>query len=495
VSFVIDPQDVIRAGNSPRTSPGGKPVFVIPRPIDDLRKSDADTLYCSGQATLPDGRVLVVGGAGYQNLGQSNEIEVGVSYGRIFNPDTNSYSLTPESPNGPMWYPTVSQLLSGDMLVTGGFARCCQGDPDANDNVSVYHPSSNTWQRLGLVQNNWITPGIRDYTHVFVLPKPVNFNNLNRHIGMMGYKGLMVYYNTDASTPENQRATLAPNGDRNTGAGTVMAYDSTAFTSPNGAEWVTLGGGDKPWKMDAYNPSTNTWRSLDTRVSRDNAATVLLPDGTVLFINGQNRFDGNQIPTPQIYDPFTNTVTDLPNWTDDSTYRAYHSWGVLLQDGRILLGGGIDNQGHSIACERTDMRIFTPPYLRPLNGGASCVTRPIIIASQPSTILTFQISRSGNNDASANPSVNVSFTNSKLRNFRQASLLRFGSSTHSFDQHQRYVRLDAAVTVQPSGSNAGIVNLKIAAGEAPMEGLYNLFLIGENGVPSVGLLARVLAIN
>ncbi|KAJ3327525.1 hypothetical protein HDU76_011647 [Blyttiomyces sp. JEL0837] len=485
VSFVINQSDIIKAGAGPIPAPGRNPTFVIPTPIADQRIGAEDTLYCSGQVTLPDGRVFLVGGASYQNLGQTTETEYGVSYARIFNPDTGTYVNTPQSPIGTMWYPTAAQLLNGDILVTGGFAKCCQGDPDANDQVAIYRPSTNSWTRLGSIPNHLITPGIKDYTHVFTLPKPITVGGLTRSVAMMGYKGTLVYYNTDPSTPEAQRYVNAPNGDRGTNAGNNGAWDSTAFYSRTG-EIVTIGGGTSPWKADIYNPNLNSWRSYDIRVSRDNPISVLLPDGTVLLLGGKNRFDNNFIPYPQLFDPSTGVATDLPAWTNDNNIRAYHSWAILLKDGRVLVGGGIDNNGHDIACERVDVRVFTPPYLRP--SGASCVTRPVINAA--ATPIVFNVRK----DGGANTEVNVSFSGANLKATAGASLMALGSFTHGFDQHQRYVALNVRIVTAPSGTAAGTAAISVVAGQAALEGLYNLFLISDTGVPSVGVLAKIVAV-
>ncbi|KAJ3411847.1 hypothetical protein HDV05_001636 [Chytridiales sp. JEL 0842] len=492
VSFVLSQEDILNAKTNPSLNGQRNPSLVIPRPIPDLRKNPADTLYCSGQVTLPSGKVMVVGGATYQNLGQPDEIEIGVSYARIFDPDTNSYSVTPEAPIGTMWYPTVSQLTNGDMLVSGGFARCCRGDPDANDNFAIYKPATNSWVTLGGFDNSAVTPGIKDYTHIFVLPKPTRINNLDRQVALMGYKGILHYYNTDLSTPANLRMVPAPNGDRKS-AGTDMAYDSTALYAGTG-EIITIGGGSQPSKVDSYNPSTSSWKALNSGVNRDNAASVLLPDGTILLINGQNRADNKYISPAQLYDPFTGTLTTLPVWSGDDNWRGYHSWAILLKDGRVLLGGGTDGAGHEIACERVDVRIFTPPYLLNSDKATGCIQRPVVVAppSNVSSPLVFNMAR--NPGSLTNPVVRLSFSGQNLRSFRSASLMAFGSSTHSFDQHQRYIPLNAKVVQAPNEGVEGVVELSVPVDQVPLEGLYNLFLIGADGTPSVGVLSKIVVV-
>ncbi|KAI8815569.1 uncharacterized protein EV422DRAFT_572640 [Fimicolochytrium jonesii] len=473
VSFVIPASAILAAARNP-PPPNRNPTLTIPRPIPDQRRGAEDTLYCSGQVTMKDGRVFVVGGASYRNLGMSDEMEVGVSYARVYDPKTGGYSTTPDAPIGTMWYPTAAALPSGDILVTGGFARCCNGDSDANDNAALYHPTTNAWSNLGYIPNHLITPGIRDYTHIFVLPRPITLNNRPRHVAMMGEQGTIVYYNTDVDTPNDQRVAIPTNAGRPSGGG----YDATAFQSPTGA-LITLGGGSQPWTLDAFTPSTSTWTSTDGTFSRDNPTSVLLPDGTVLFVNGKNRFDASQSPPPQLYNPFTGTLTTLPGWSNDPHVRAYHSWAILLQDGRVAVGGGIDHGGHDIACERVDVRIFTPPYLQSPSG---CVTRPVITSPG---VIAFTMRRDADG---ANPATAVTYTGPRPRTIRGAALMALGSSTHSFDQNQRYVALD----VVEYGN--GALGVSVRAGEAAIEGVYNLFLVSEAGVPSVGVGARIVVV-
>ncbi|KAJ3014991.1 hypothetical protein HKX48_004835 [Thoreauomyces humboldtii] len=493
VSFILNSTSIIDAGTvAPPPTPSRNPTLVIPTPFADQRVLPADTLYCSGQVPLPDGRIFVVGGATYQNLGEPNEVEVGLSYARIFDPATGSYTVTPDAPIGTMWYPTAARLVNGDVLVTGGFKQCCEGDPQSNDNLALYHPSTDSWTAIGNVAGNVITPGIRDYTHVFVLPRPVIVDGLDRHVALMGYKGLLTYYNTDVGTLDAARSASAPNDDRST-SGSSMADDSTAFWSPDG-DMVTMGGGSQPWKLDMYDPTHSTWTSLDATFSRDNPASVLLPDGTVLLLNGQNRFDATQVPPPQLYDPLTRSLTTLDPWTDDQTFRAYHGWALLLKDGRVAVGGGVDGKGHSIGCERIDVRIFTPPYLRSSSGGgnATCVTRPIVSTVSDGPI-TF--SASTTTDGSGNPTTTVTFSNADLRQVRGAALMALGSFTHSFDQNQRYLPLTVESVVQPSQSRDGYgtVTLSVPVGEIVLEGSWNLFLVGADGTPSQGVSVRVVS--
>jgi hypothetical protein len=482
VSFVIDVEDIVKAGSGQVDALRGlpNPTYIVSQPFDDKKKAVEDELYCSGQVTLDDGRVWAVGGATYKNLGTANEVENGIDYGRMFDPVANSISLTSQSPIGNMWYPTAAKLPGGDVLVTGGFYRYTlidAGDANANDNVAIYHPATDSWTRLGSVPDNLITPGVKDYTHIWQLPHPIKVNGLDRHVAMAGYKGTLVFYNTDPSTPEGDRPVQAPNPNRPSGG---AAWDTSALLAPTG-EFFMVGGGNAPDMIDMYDPIKGTWRSIQTGVKRDNGASVLLPDGTILLINGQDRTDWNIVPAPQIFDPWTGSIKTLPQWDGDNASRAYHSIALLLKDGRVLLGGGIDGKGHEIACERTDMRLFTPPYLQGSSNGSSCVQRPTIKAASDKAI-EFTVHKDGKNSGSI---TTVAFDGPAPRKTRGASLMALGSFTHAFDQNQRYVPLKI-VAQRP-----GQLDLAIEDAQVPIGGLYNLFLIAEDGTPSVGVSARI----
>ncbi len=376
-----------------------------------------------------------------------------------------------------MWYPTAHRLPGNDVLVAAGFKKCCDGDADANNQLALYHPKTDSWTKLGGMPDNLITPGIKDYTHIWSLPRPVMMDGLERHVVMAGYQGTLSFYNTDPATPEDKRWTAPPNPSRASGG---TAWDSTALLAPTG-ELLIAGGGNAPATIDLYDPTKGSWRSIDTGVRRDNGASVLLPDGTVLLINGGDRQDPKAVPAPQIFDPFKSTgaVETLPTWSADGDARAYHSFALLLRDGRVLLGGGLDGNGHEIGCERTDMRVFTPPYLG--RGAQGCVKRPVVKADRE---LRFgQRADAGDNECMP---TTVRFEGPSPRKARGASLMALGSFTHAFDQNQRYVALDV-VDVRD-----GEVDLVIAQDQVPISGVYNLFLIAEDGTPSEGVTARIV---
>ena len=69
-------------------------------------------VFCSGLAHLVDGRLFLAGGNKDQQLN-------GIVQTHLFDPATNTWSLGPNMAAG-RWYPTVTPLRNGEMLITSG---------------------------------------------------------------------------------------------------------------------------------------------------------------------------------------------------------------------------------------------------------------------------------------------------------------------------------------------------------------------------------------
>ena len=187
---------------------------------------------------------------------------------------------------------------------------------------------------------------------------------------------------------------------------------------------------------------------------------ALLPDGTVLAAGGMSTSDGTDLskavlPT-EIWNPDTETWTTVASLTNG---REYHSTALLLPDGRVLMAGGGALPGR--ATDILNAEIYSPPYL--FKGA-----RPTI-ASAP---------------VGAGYGASFDVTTPDAAQITKVSLVRTSSVTHSFNENQRFQFLSftagsGKVTVQAPGANL-----------AP-PGDYLLFLLNENGVPSVGSFIRL----
>lgn len=115
---------------------------------------------------------------------------------------------------------------------------------------------------------------------------------------------------------------------------------------------------------------------------------MLLPDGTVLAVNGADKDEliapGIEIAvrTPELYDPKTGRWTAV---ADQARDRTYHSSAILLADGRVLVGGHAPvgtfygpqrDMGEPFVNNDKDpsFEVWSPPYLfrgaRPVISGA-----------------------------------------------------------------------------------------------------------------------------
>ena len=518
VSFVLDPSDLARI-----TPPGEIAIAPIAENVQ-VRAPWKGVLYCAGHAPVVVGdesAVLLTGGSRYLSLGARDaEIEEGlrqahVAFGERARP---SISLLPDGlKTGPIcregdgqellpgeakarggkWYATNTRLPDGRVLVMGGFtggprSTCIGGAQRHSASAETFDPQTQTFTALFQPEDlpdgfgERFAPGDKDYTHTVVLPKPIVKNGRSYGIALMGYAGVMVLFDTDAGINAKERFYFPPNGSR---PGATMAWDSTMALLATGEIMVMGGTNDAgvATKIDLYEPTKDSWRSVETQIGRRNAATTLLPDGRVLIINGW-RDDSASLglaerTQPMIFDPEATAPAQqlqlLPGFTGDRE-RGYHSFALLGKDASIIVGGGIypstavdakTPKTSDIGCERTDVQRWTPPYIA--DGGPP---RPVITTTSSAGPLTLKL---------GGPSLSVPFTGAQLHSKKGAALMALGSFTHGFDQNQRYVRLGVSVE-----NGSALLTPPSAASAAP-PGDYMLYLVSADGVPSVGRHVRL----
>lgn len=472
---------------------------------------DGDVIYCAGHTTLSDGSVLYVGGARYANLSSPYEMEWGLDYARLFDPKSRTFRAVRapgengdiyRMPLGTAWYPTAGRLPDGRVLVTGGFSaygtNYCSGPTCLNPQINVFdYPlfqqsggKTNPWRVLvnKTYESHDIDPGIREYTRIFVLPQPVFCGGYVRQVLMLGKKGVAVLLNTDENTPMDHVLCRPPGGARPSGCADSSEQSSAVPLMHRGGELMILGGcyGATQQRIDIYNVQSDSWISVDTGIKRNVPATLLLPDGKVLLISGENpeinqieyfEHDASSDPRyPQIFDPETLTVMTEIHARED-TFRGYHNFASIHRDGSIILGGGF-NQFGDVGCENPNIRMFRPSYL--FHGPRPVISPAFLnqLSGEPFIVKVGQLQVRIPLDAPIT-----------LHSTKGVALLAVQDFTHSYGENQRYIPLPIL--------DVSEVEVLVSVPDQPVvfDGMYHLFLLSDNGVPSVGLPVRVCSSN
>ncbi len=389
-------------------------------------------IFCSGLAKLASGVVFAAGG----NLNSALD---GINRSTTFDPSTNSWSTGPLMSQA-RWYPSVTPLANGEMLVTGG-----------GPSLSEVRQTDGTFRALTNAQQAiWAK---REYQWMIATSN-----------GKTAYVG-----------PDNQIGLLDTNGTgtyQSLGArdGKNRSYGSFASFAPG--KVLISGGGyfdGSAVVVDVTTGATTATGSMAHQRRQHNL--TVLADGTVLATGGfENSSQGlvdvaNNVYDAEIYNPATGQWRTV---APQERARQYHSTAMLLPDGRVMsAGGGMCGACDAVGYFQRNAEIYTPPYLFAADG--SPATRPTItsVSSQLGYGYSYPV---------VTPSVS---------SIAKVSLIRMSSVTHSADMEQRFLPLSFT-------SNSGGVSIAMPANaNAAPPGWYLLFLLDNKGVPSIAAKVQI----
>jgi len=279
---------------------------------------------------LPDGRLLVTGGADgtYHTLASAER----------FDPATGVWTPMPDMHTSRFWH-TATLLPNGRLLVAGGMT----GDASDPQNVDVvtstetFDPASATWALTGNM-------------HVARAMHSATLLRDGRVLVAGGATGTGFTSSAELYDPATGQWTL-------TGGMNAARFGHSATLLMDGRVLVTGGSGGSPLSSaEIYEPATGMW-SLTAPMSTARAAptATLLPDGRVLVV-GSNSTAGTEL-----YDPATGT------WTSGGALnimRTGHS-ATLLPDGRVLVAGGAGGANADVTYELFDPGLGFQPAWRP----------------------------------------------------------------------------------------------------------------------------------
>jgi hypothetical protein len=398
------------------------------------------SVFCDGGASLPDGRLLVVGGYGGLTTGN-----LGIVDTNIFDPATNSWSRVADM-HYPRWYPTVTELADGRYVAISG------NDTTSNhwaDTPEVYNPSNNTWTALTGVT----TPQVHEteYPFAYLLPSGKVFT-----IGPDEDNSFLLDVDNRTWTPVGG-ASGVHNGS------SVMYRPGKVLYTGGGANVNASGPSSATASVIDLTATTPTWQPVaPMNNARVYHTLTMLPDGKVLAVGGNNNTNQGVITSgvlpAEIWDPATQVWTQVAPM---AAARNYHSTGLLMPDGRVLVAGGGHPYGQGDAGQYS-AQYYSPPYLS--NGARPTITSATAGASYGSTI---------------------SVSTPDAASIRSVSLVSLGADTHQIDMNQHFVPL--AFTT--SGGNLSIAAPASAALAPP--GYYMLFILNDKGVPSTASMVQL----
>jgi hypothetical protein len=424
-------------------------------------------IYCAGQAPLANGSLLVTGGnvVWPSKPGDQYTDYAGLDTVFTFDPWSETWIRQPDSDQG-RWYPSAVRMADGRMLIFGGYTETAPG-AHLGTEVEVFDPSADPG---GVGTITPVPSASRTgtlYPHLFLLP--------DSSILLAGPQS------TDSAILDTSDFTwtgLPSPLHRNGGAAVLMPG------TPGGSWKVLAIGGYGPSGGNPFTPARNSTEVLNAKVAdpswhsqkplqlgRSWPNTVLLPDRSMVTVGGGNGFsstDGNWSRDPagqqrqvELYDPATRRWRLGPAEAED---RTYHSTALLLPDGRVWSAGDdrypLQPDGKESSGDTGE--IYSPPYL--FKG-----SRPAI-SSAPSALAWGDVFGVGSDSAG----------------LAGAVLMAPAAVTHANDMNQRLVPLKLISTT------TGGINVKSppSAAVAP-PGYYMLFLLNDQGVPSVASWVRL----
>jgi hypothetical protein len=250
---------------------------------------------------LPDGTVLVVGGASFL-------IGSGLASAEVYHPGNGTWT-----PTGPMIAlrarHTATLLPDGTVLVAGG--GYLSDGQESLASAELYDPATGTWTATG----NMITPHDGGHTATLLLDGTV----------LVAGNGRAERYDPEGGTWTATGNMITPHDGGHTA---TLLLDGTV---------LVVGGAGSP-SAELYDPSHGTWTATGDMVSpRGSHTATLLPDGAVLVAGGSTSRDltGTSV---ELYEPATRSWTAM---RDMLRLRNGHT-ATLLPDGTLLVAGGTD---------------------------------------------------------------------------------------------------------------------------------------------------------
>ena len=313
--------------------------------------------YAHTATLLPNGKVLVAGGAG------PNSCSTPTSSAELYDPVSGTWSNT-GSLNTARFNHTATLLQSGEVLVAGGYATQV-----SLDSAELYDPATGMWRPTGSFNT------IRANGSATLLQSgkvlAVGTSSGGESISAELYDpatGTWSSTGAPSFVPGSRHTVLLPNGKvlgvfegspwdygdlvaelydpasglwSNSGHVSIF-WAPTVTLQQNGQVLVTgLFGANNPTKAEFYDTCTGNWSTtgnLTTFRHYGGYTATLLADGQVLVAGGFDYYSNQPVGAEELYDPITG------NWSRISRLirgRDSHT-ATLLRNGKVLVAGGLE---------------------------------------------------------------------------------------------------------------------------------------------------------
>ncbi|KAL8669464.1 MAG: hypothetical protein Q9168_005950 [Polycauliona sp. 1 TL-2023] len=453
--------------------------------------------FCSGGAFLADGRFVSIGGNAPLTFIDPT-VGDGFKSIRYLGRSSSDASLNGQSWSEPgnqissaRWYASVQTMPDGTLFVASGSLNGLDPTVKANNN-----PTYEILNAQGITSGQSIPMDILSKNQPYYMYPFIHLLNNGQLFVAVAKSAEVFNVATNAVTkqlpdipgtyrtyPNTGGSVLLPLSSANGYAPDVIICGGGAYqdiTSPTEASCARM----KP--LDA-NPQ---WEMDSMPQGRGMVEGTLLPDGTVIWLNGCNvgaqGFGIAKAPTlgVLIYDPVQAKGQRWSTGPTSTIARLYHSVALLLLDGTLMIAGSnpveqplatpVPNQvpSEDFVTEYR-VEIYTPPYL----AGANANKRP--------TGMTLS-SKSLKADGST---FTVRFTAPAGNKAVKVSLYHGGFVTHSLHMNHRMIFLDT--TGYQAGATAQTLTAKMPPNHnVAQPGPYVVY-VTVDGVPAVGQFVSV----
>jgi galactose oxidase len=388
-------------------------------------------MFGNGHAFTEEGDLFMAGGAQLYDA-QGNWPGIADVFRRS---SSGTWSILPKMALE-RWYPTVTLLPNGEMLVSSGTKL--QND-DLNLRLNEVYQKDGTWRSLTGATRKY--PALYPWLHVRSDGRVFN-SGPQRNMAILETGGVGSW--TDIS---------AERDDTNRGYGS-----SVMFTE---GKVLVMGGGFASKTaviVDVMTGSSTPTGSM--HLGRRNLNAMVLPDGNVLVIGGNSgggNSDGDAAYPSELWNATTGEWKVLASQKE---IRNYHSTALLLPSGAVMSMGGFNTPGQKTA------ETFLPPYLFNPDGGLRTLengTRPLAYTTQ--------------REIAYGEKFTVYFKSAKP--IKMLSLIAPASTTHAFDMSQRRLELKFVKASANTLTATAPANINLA-----LRGNHMLFAVVSDGVPS-----------